>query len=140
MKSGILVALLFILSSHAFATDSIIEDGFKAFKEGGANKAWPAWAKGGPLEGSKELMAQASQFGTIGAYYGNYVDHDYVGEKKLGPKNKVVYVIMNMDSGPLYGIFTLYKSPAGNWTAPNFMFHTQIQQIWPASMFSISSE
>ena len=129
-----------LVSLNVYSKENIVESGFKAFKEGGANAAWQAWAKGGPMEGSKELVAQASQFGTIGAYYGNYVAHEYVSEKLLGDNNKVVYVIMNMESGPLYGIFYLYKLPNGNWAAPNFLFNTQAQQIWPASIYSSCSD
>ena len=134
-------SLLFIfaitISAITFAKEAIVESGFKAFKEGGANAAWPAWAKGGKLDGSKELMAQASQFGTVAAYYGNYVSHEYISEKRLGSNNKVLYVIMNMDSGPLYGVFYLYKLPSGNWSVPNFMFNIQDQQVWPQCMYSV---
>jgi len=136
-----LVFLMVIMfSSQALAKDEIIENGFKSFKEGGAEAAWSTWSKGGPLEGSKDLMAQASQFGSIGAYYGDYVGHEYVSEKILGPRNKIVYVIMNLETGPVYGIFNLYKTSKGNWAAPNFLFHTQPQQIWPANIYSNCSE
>ena len=137
---AILFILAFTMTVSTFAEEAIIESGFKAFKEGGAPLAWPAWSKGGPLDGSKELMAQASQFGTIAAYYGGYVSHEYISEKELGKNNKVLYVIMNMDSGPLYGTFYLYKLPNGKWIVPNFMFHMQAQQVWPVCMYSVCGE
>lgn len=140
MKYLTVVILGLIFSCGVYANEKFMESGFKAFKDGGANAAWPVWAKDGPLEGSKDLIAQASQFGTIGAYYGKYVSHDYISEKSLGESNKVIYVIMNMENGPLYGTFFLYKLPSGRWTSPNFFFHTQAQQVWPASVYTSCAE
>jgi len=140
MKSVILVVFVLMVSSSVNAKDAIIESGFKAFKSGGSVAAWPAFAKGGPMDGSKELIAQASQFGQIEAYYGSYVGHEYVSEKILSESNKIVYVVLNMDNGPLYGIFQLYKKADGSWIAPTFNFHTNVQQVWPANLYSTCSQ
>ena len=136
MKKVCITLLMLILSSVTNAKEQVIEDGFKAFKEKGAIEAWNIWAKNGPMEGSKELNAQASQFGQIGAYYGNYHSHDYVAEKELSPTTKFVYIVLNMDSGPLFGRFYLYKKASGVWTVPNFNFHTLTEQIWPSNLYS----
>lgn len=54
MKNFVFVVLFIVSSSvSVFANESNIEEGFKAFQEGGVEAAWNAWAKGGPLEGSK---------------------------------------------------------------------------------------
>ena len=92
------------------------------------------------MDGSKELIAQASQFGQIEAYYGSYVGHEYVSEKILSESNKIVYVVLNMDNGPLYGIFQLYKKADGSWIAPTFNFHTNVQQVWPTNLYSTCSQ
>ena len=137
MKKWLPVFLFLAVSAGpALATEPIIEEGFKAFKEGGVEAAWKAWARGGPLDGSKELMAQASQFGQIGAYYGKYHSHEYVYTKTLGPRNKVVFVILNLERGPLFGRFILFQNTEGNWTLPNFKFHTEIEQVWPPGVFT----
>ena len=136
----LLLVISLSLTATVFAKEAIVEKGFEAFKEGGAIAAWPTWMEGGALDGSKDIMAQASQFGTISAYYGNYVSHEYISERALGNNNKVLYLIMNMEKGPLYGTFFLYKLPNGKWTVPNFFFHMQAQQVWPASMYSSSDE
>lgn len=130
-----LMALMLITGS-VFAKEDIIESGFKAFKEGGANMAWPAFVKGGPMEGSKEIVAQAAQFGQIGAYYGNYVSHEYISEKVLSENNKIVYLILNLENGPLFSRFYLYKNSKGKWIVPNFNFHTHAEKVWPANLYT----
>lgn len=125
-----------LFSSWATAEVEVVERGFKAFKEKGVKEAWLEWTRYGPMEGSKEIVAQSSRFGQISAYYGDYVDHEYVALKDITKKNKVAYIVMNMESGPLYMTFFLYKLPSGKWTAPNFQFHTQAYQIWPANLYS----
>ena len=135
------VALLFTtLPMLAVAKEPIIEAGFQAFKEKGVAEAWSAWAKDGPMEGSKELQAQSAQFGQVTAYYGNFVDHEYVSEKKISPSTKSVYVVMNMENGPLFGKFMIYKKPDGQWIIPSFNFHTYAEQIWPPCIYSACSE
>lgn len=136
MKKAIITLSLLMITASAFAKDELIEKGFNAFREGGAVAAFSAWAKNGPLEGTKELKAQAAQFGQIGTFYGDYAGHDYFLTKQFGPNNKVVFLIMNLEMGPLYGRFLMYKNPDGVWTSPNFNFHTYPEQIWPSEFFS----
>lgn len=140
MKKFIFIILALTTSFSVSAKEAILESGFKAYKEGGSAAAWPAFAKGGPMEGSKELASQAAQFGQIEAYYGSYVSHEYVSEKIISDSNKIVYVVLNMDGGPMYGIFQLYKKADGSWIAPTFNFHTHIQQVWPANLYSSCEE
>jgi hypothetical protein len=140
MKHLAILLLTIVFSPQLVAKEDIIESGFKAFKEGGANLAWPAFTKGGPMEGSKEILAQASQFGQIGAYYGGYVSHEYISEKIIGENNKIVYLTLNLESGPLFGRFYLFKKADGTWVVPNFNFHTNAEEIWPVSLYSNCSE
>jgi hypothetical protein len=137
MKRLMLILVFVIFSSSAvFASEPVLENGFKAFKELGVETAFRAWAKGGPFDGSKELMAQASQFGQIGAYYGKYSSHEYIFSKQLSERNKIVYVILNLEKGPLFGQFYLSKDSEGKWIVPKFRFHTDIEQIWPSELYA----
>ena len=140
MKYLLILTFSIIFTQHVSAKEDVLESGFKAFNEGGANLAWPAFTKGGPMEGSKEILAQASQFGQIGAYYGDYVSHEYISEKVIGKNNKIVYLTLNLDSGPLFGRFYLFKKADGSWVVPNFNFHTHAEQIWPVSLYSNCGE
>ena len=137
MKS-LLLAIFFIVSSvvSTLASEPAIENGFKAFKERGAEAACVSWAKGGPFEGSKELMAQASQFEQIKIYYGKYSSHEYVLSKKLGPKNKIVFVIINLEKGPLFARFLLFQNSEGRWILPNFKVQGEPEQIWPSELYT----
>ena len=138
MKRFILVLVLMIgAHSLAFATEPVIEEGFKTLKETGVEAAWKTWAKGGPLDGSKEIASQAAQFGQVGAYYGMYISHEYVFTKELGPRNKIVFVIMNLEKGPLFGRFLVFKTLEGKWVVPGFKFHSEPNQIWPSEILFI---
>ena len=136
MKYIVIFTFSIILSQHIAAKEAIIENGFKAFKEGGANLAWPAFTKGGPMEGSKEVLAQASQFGKISAFYGNYVSHEYILEKVIGKNNKIIYITLNLDSGALFGMVHVYKTANNSWIISNLNFNPYVDQIWPFALYS----
>ncbi|MFI8382998.1 hypothetical protein [Pseudomonas sp. NPDC079086] len=136
MKKTLTALILAVLPLSVLAKDQIIDDGFKAFKEKGVAEAWKSWAKDGPLEGSKELQAQSAQFGQITAYYGNFISHEYVSEKEISPSTKSVYVVINMEKGPLFGRFMVYKKSNGQLIIPSFNFHTFAEQVWPPCVYS----
>ena len=136
MKKIAFALVLSALTGLAQASEAVIDQGFKAFKEKGAPEAWAVWSKDGPMEGSKELQAQAAQFGQITTYYGNYAGYEYVSEKEISPTTKSVYVIIRMEKGPLFGRFFVYKKDNGQWVIPNFNFHTFAEQVWPPCVYS----
>lgn len=125
------MAALLSTASLSHATDKIIIDGFNDWGKGGAPAAFTTWAKGGPLDGSKELQAQASQFGQIGTYYGKYSGFEVLEEAIIGKNSKVVYAMLNLEFGSLFGRFLMYKKANGEWVSPNFKFHTEPEAIWP---------
>lgn len=135
MKYLTIFAFAIIFSQNLLAKDDVIEKGFLAFKSGGASLGWPTFVKGGPMEGSKEILAQAAQFGQVETYYGKYVSHEYILEKNIGTKNKIVYLVLNLDEGPLFGSFYLFKKSDGSWVVPNFSFHTHAEKVWPANIY-----
>jgi hypothetical protein len=122
--------------SSVQAKETIIEKGFDAFEERGVEAAWNAWAKDGPMEGGKELLEQISKFRSMGASYGGYISHDYYAEKELNDSTKIVYVIMNMEYGPMFGRFMLFDNSKGILTLPYFNFHTHPENIWPTEIFA----
>lgn len=136
MKKILTALILATLPLSVFAKDQIIDDGFKALREKGVAEALRSWAKDGPLEGSKELQAQSAQFGQITAYYGNFISHEYVSEKEISPSTKSVYVVINMEKGPLFGRFVVYKKSDGQLIIPNLNFHTFAEQVWPPCAYS----
>ena len=81
-------------------------------------------------------MAQASQFGQIRSYYGKYSSHEYVLSKELGPKNKIVFVIINLEKGPLFARFLLFQNSEGTWTLPSFKFQGDPTHIWPSELYT----
>ena len=136
MKRSFLLVMgvLFFTASLSHATDKIIIDGFNDWAKGGATAAFTTWAKGGPLDGSKELEAQASQFGQISTYYGKYIGYEVLEEAIIGKNTKIVFAMMNLDLGSLFGKFIMYKKANGEWVSPNFKFHTDPEAVWPSDL------
>jgi hypothetical protein len=136
MKKLLLLVLgaLLLSASLTHAADKIIIDGFNEWAKGGATAAFTSWAKGGPLDGSKELQAQASQFGQISTYYGKYAGYEVIEEVVIGKNTKVVYAMLNLEFGSLFGRFLMYKKANGEWVSPNFKFHTEPEAIWPSEL------
>lgn len=128
------IGVLLLTATLCHATDKIIIDGFNDWAKGGATAAFTTWAKGGPLDGSKELQAQASQFGQISTYYGKYVGYEVLEESIIGKNTKVVFAMLNLELGSLFGKFVMYKKTNGEWVSPNFKFHTDLEEIWPNEM------
>ena len=130
LATALICALIFT-TSVSQAADKIIVDGFNDWAKGGSTAAFNTWAKGGPLDGSKEIMAQASQFGQISTYYGKYTGFEIMDESIIGKNSKVVYAMLNLELGALFGRFILYRKTNGEWVSSNFKFHTDLDAIWP---------
>lgn len=130
----IAITLVFWGASVAHAVDKVIADGFNEWAKGGVTAAFTSWAKGGPLDGTKELLAQASQFGQIGSFYGGYIGYEVIDEMVVGKNTKIVYAMANLETGPLFGRFVLYKKKSGEWISPNFKFHTEPEPVWPSEV------
>lgn len=127
---------LFSTASISHAADKIIVDGFNQWGKGGATAAFTTWAKGGPLDGSKELQAQASQFAPISTYYGKYVGFEVLEEAVIGKHTKIVFAMLNLELGSLFGRFLMYKKANGEWVSPNFKFHTEPEVVWPQELIT----
>lgn len=127
----LVLGVFFVAASLSHAADKIVIDGFNDWGKGGSTAAFTTWAKGGPLDGSKELQAQASQFGQISTYYGKYVGYEVLEESFIGKNTKVIFAMLNLELGSLFGRFLMYKKAHGEWVSPNFKFHTEPEAIWP---------
>lgn len=136
-----LILVRLVGTSPEWAADStippIIGAGLAAYKSEGAAAAIKAWLKGSPLEGSKEAMSQVGAIAQVETFYGKYVSYQVLQQRELGSTTQLVYLIMNFEHGPLFAKMTLFKSGA-EWTIVSFKFHTEADQVLPASMLANS--
>lgn len=136
----VLVLLIIFSPRVAIADDtndeipSIIIAGLNEYKANGPEAAIIAWIKGSPFEGSKEALSQANRFKEIETFYGSYTNYHLIHIAKLTPSTKIVYFSMDFENGPVFAVFTVFKSKKGWIVTGRFNFHTEPQQILPSSL------
>src|SRR5262245_25202096 len=113
------------------ALPAVLLAGLEAYKTGGPEAAIKAWVKGGPFEGSKEAVAQSNMFQQMQAYVGAYTSYDVVQVHTLTKSTKIIYLIMNFESGPIYGRFVAYKPMDRDWVLPAFDFNGKVEVVFP---------
>jgi hypothetical protein len=111
---------------------AVINSGLDAYKSKGPDEAVKAWIKGSPLEGSKDALSQANSLRQIQDFYGAYQSSDVVSTRELSPKTRILYLVMNYESGPLFAKFVVYRTDKG-WILTSFNFNTKDEMI-PSSI------
>jgi hypothetical protein len=112
---------------------SSLEKWLETYKKDGVEAGLEVLVKGGPLEGSKEVMAHSNTLRTIEAFYGSYESYDIFHETRIGQRCTMIFFVMNYEGGPVFGTTTNYMSD-GAWIVANFKFNTEINQVWPSEV------
>ena len=112
----------------------VLVNGFGALKEVGAKPALEAWIKGSAIEGSKEALSQSNTLSQIGDFLGKYQGYEVVKKNTISSKSNVYLVAMNYEHGILYAKFFTVVLADGKEILQNFKFHTEVEQVWPASV------
>ena len=137
---ALLITAILAWPSLALAVDSEplarVEAGFAAYEKGGAQAAITEWVKGSPMEGSKEALSQANLMAQIEVFYGPFQGHSVVQTKQLSASTQILYATFDYQQGPAFAYFLLYRQPGKGWIIPQFKFHTDFVQVWPASVYS----
>ncbi len=111
---------------------AVIVSGLDAYKSKGPDEAVKAWIKGSPIEGSKDALSQANSLRQVQDFYGAYQSFDVVGTRELSPKTRILYLVMDYESGPLFAKFVVYRTEHG-WILTSFNFNTKDEMI-PSSI------
>jgi hypothetical protein len=131
MRLALRLALLFALTQSAFAQTAppayadpiaLINAGLTAYKEKGPEEAMRVWIKGSPIDGSKDALNQANNLRTIETYYGSYQTTEILKVRDISKDVKVVYLVMDYATGPVFGRFVVYHSTKG-WLLTRFNFN-----------------
>jgi hypothetical protein len=110
----------------------IILSGLDTYKDKGPDEAVKAWIKGSPIEGSKDALSQANSLRQVQDFYGTYRSFDVIEARDLTTKTRILYLVMNYDSGPLFAKFVVYRAEKG-WILTSFNFNTH-DEIIPSSI------
>lgn len=101
---------------------TLINAGLTAYKDKGPEEAMKVWIKGSPLDGSKDALNQANNLRTIETYYGNYQSADIIKTRDISGSVKVIFIVMNYATGPVFGRFIVYHGTQG-WLLTRFNFN-----------------
>lgn len=134
------VLIAFFLSSSARAqkpgSDEIprvILAGMDAYKTDGPEAAIKAWLKGSPIEGSRDALSQANIMRQVQDYYGTFKAFELISSKSLSPSNRIFYLSLNYEKGPLFAKFLVYRSQ-DSWIVVSFNFNTKEEVIIPSNL------
>ncbi len=127
---GIVISILFSVSSYAIDLGKPIEDASAAYLKDGVDAFIPALMKGSPLEGEKSLITQSNNIRQIEAYYGKFLGIEPMREEKLSERVRLVYYVMNYENSPVFGYALLYKKSSGE-IVTNFSLNTELWQVAP---------
>ncbi len=110
---------------------AVIEAGFDTWTKGvGVEVILSTWQRGGLMEGSNKVGAQASYFRTLSQALGNYRSHEVVLSKAIGRSSQVLYLSINFERGAVYGRFLLYRTDK-DWVVQNMDFNARPEAIMP---------
>jgi len=112
------------------AVPGFIMAGLKAYRDSGPDEAIRTWVKGRPIEGSKDVLAQANSLRQVQEFYGPYQAFEIINIRDLGPRTRVLYLILDLEKGPLFAKFVVYHATQG-WVLANFSFNTHDEAVFP---------
>ena len=111
----------------------ILLDGFSAYKAEGAEAALKTWLKGSPMEGEKQALSQVNALLQIESLVGKYLTYHPIHNRALTPTTQIVFLVVDYEKGPLFGVFVLYKAADG-WIAFKFDFNLNPWEILPPAL------
>ena len=119
---------------HQYSMPSIVTDGLGAYKTSGFKAALDLWLKGSPMESDKtSLINITGAVASIETAYGKMTGYEEVKTVSLSPSTIRVYLVINYEKGPLFALFTCYKTKEG-WIIPKFLLHTDVERVFPESL------
>lgn len=99
----------------------IIQFGLETYKSEGPEAAIKAWLKGGPYDGNRDVIGQASILRQAQGVYGAYRGFEVIGMQNISASVRVVNLTLNFDRGPVFSRFVVYRTDQGAMiTALNF--------------------
>ncbi|HEY4840000.1 MAG TPA: hypothetical protein VIH72_15390 [Candidatus Acidoferrales bacterium] len=99
----------------------IVQFGLETYKSEGPEAAIKAWVKGGPYDGNKDVIGQASVLRQAQGIYGTYRGYEVIRAQDVSAPIRVFYLSLNFDRGPVFSRFIVFRSEQGAMiTALNF--------------------
>ena len=109
----------------------IVVLGLEAYKTNGPEEAVRTWVKGSGIDGTKEALSQANALLQAQEFYGSYRAFEIVSIKDLSPRTRVVYLVLDLEKGPLFAKFVVYRSGQA-WILAYFNFSTKEELVFPS--------
>ena len=113
----------------------VVQDGFRALKEQGPDKALEIWIKGSPIQDDPNAKSQSAFLQQIINLYGSFEGYEVVRTCRLGSRSKMVYVASHFQKGDVFARFLLYQT-GDSWILSIFQFHTNPDVVWPSSLMT----
>lgn len=124
------VSFLVVAPANASELPEVIINGIEAYHTQGPQAAIKAWIKGGPLEGSQEVLKQVLVLRKIQLLCGAIKGHHLLDRAVLSPTAHIYYIQLDFGTCPMFGSFLAYKVKQ-DWVLVQFKFNTKPEEILP---------
>lgn len=114
----------------AAALPGFIIGGLKAYKNSGPDAAVQTWLKGSPIDGNPDAQAQLNILHQVQDLYGPLQSYEVINSHDLGPRTRIIYIVLEFERGPLFTKFVVYRADQG-WILANFICNTHDEAVFP---------
>lgn len=140
LRRSLLLSLIILFSCTQLApasdsVEALVKRGLDAYSKEGATAAITSWVKGSYLENDKKALSQADTLKQVEGLYGSYEGYEILKQQEVTKRNYIVYFVIYYTKGPLYCSVNTYKTKKNGWILTNFIFHSDIQMVFPESVY-----
>jgi hypothetical protein len=114
----------------AAALPGFIIGGLKAYKNSGPDAAVQTWLKGSPIDGNQDAQAQLAVLHQVQDLFGPLQSYEVISSHDLGPRTRIIYIVLEFERGPLFTKFVVYRADQG-WILANFLCNTHDEAVFP---------
>jgi hypothetical protein len=138
------IAIWCLLFSAALAADDlppVIQQGFDAYSEAGAEAAWKTWRLEGTQRGigekeewtAKDKPTFVSMISDVEKNYGRSLGFEVIRTFDVGASYKTIFILWRFERKPLFCMFVCYRGNS-DWRVLNFFINSDPRSMLPEAV------
>jgi len=112
------------------AIPEVIRRGFASYHSVNVRNAVQNWTRNGVLAGTEGNQAIIKSFERFEKAFGGFRDYEVLGQLALRNAVRVVYLVIEMDGGPVFARFQLFLRK-GRWSVIDIQLDEKPEEILP---------
>lgn len=110
------------------AVPPIITAGLDAYRNVGIDQAFRAWLRNSPLHWDPAMAAPLHQAQDA---FGTFESWEVIGVRGLSPRTRIVYLVLDYQSGPEFAKFVAYQAGEPGWIVTSMKFSMDEDAVLP---------